>query len=508
MKLIKLLFLVVCLNPVGLTAQEYWSKRYDLDTGNDFGLKVIESDDSNILIQVNGFCQTNTRECFGLMMLDTNGNMLWKTIKYDSLDFEHTESIDIRNDTVFAHVVYVNPLYGTGYVVKAFDMDGDDIGSFNYNFPSVPGYQSAWELNFVADRTYLTYTFRDTADLKGKGNLRAYNPSWGLLWEKQIPTPYLPIYYINIEPTADTGVVLIYTHVAPGGRRATIERYDKYGTKLWSTPFTESYGFSSLFATLTAHPDGSYFGIWNIDYFTGNPNKYDYPDILFKLDSSGHFVWQKMQQDKWENFSRIIVAQNGDVIGCGTARNKTFTDPDWEAGYIRRMDTDGIEIWDRRIIDSTGGGNDMGFYYGIELSNGDLLFSGEIHSDTSATTTQDVWIVKTDANGCLFSGCQDTFQILVPSKDIHTIQDSNIFGLLPNPFTDRLVLGTFLGYRVPSGDYEAAVYDLQGRIVYPPKPINPDMLTAFDMAAVPPGLYVVQIFRDRRAVQSLKALKE
>jgi len=164
---------------------------------------------------------------------------------------------------------------------------------------------------------------------------------------------------------------------------------------------------------------------------------------------------------------------------------------------------------DRRIIDSTGGGRGCVFNYGVELSNGDLLFSGIIRSGLDfATSQRESWIVKTDSNGCLTPGCQDTFQILVASKEAPGYREPDIFGLLPNPFSDRLVLGTLLGYVVPPGDYAAAVYDLQGRVVHAPRRIDPDLLTGFDMAAQPAGMYVVQVLRDGAPVQALKALKE
>lgn len=509
MKNIFLTILLTMATQLTLSAQPYWSKRYDLDTGNDYGRKAIQNSDQNILVQVNGFCELNTRDCYGLMMIDPEGTLLWKTIEYDSMQFDHNESMDIRNDTLFVHTNYIIPSYGTGGLIKEFNMDGIDIGAFAYNYPAVLGSQVTRELIVAGDRMYINYTYIDSADMSAQVHLRAYSPSWELLWEAPLPQEPLLLFYIDMAATPDSGIAMIFTHLAPGaGRSASIERYNKFGERLWTTHFSDSYGYGSLFATLTAHPDGSFFGTWNIDYFTGNPNKNRYADILFKLDASGNFVWQKLQQDKWENFGQVFVAQNGDIIGCGSAYNRPFTDPDWEAGYIRRMNTDGIEIWDRRIIDSTGGGYDFAFYAGLELANGDLLFSGEISSDTSSATVQDVWLVKTDANGCLTPGCQDTFQILVPTQELLTQTETAIFGLLPNPFRDKLVLGTLLGYPVPAGVYHAAVYDLQGRLVYAPTRINPDLLTEFDMAEQPAGWYVVQVFRDGVPVQALKGMKE
>lgn len=494
-------------------AQQYWSKRYDLDIGNDYGTMASDVADG-VIVPLKSFCTNNTEDCMGLIKIDYQGNLLWKTILYDSLDFEHLEPMDIRNDSIFMNTSYIDTSYGIGYLIKTFDMEGADIGSFAYNFPSTPNRQSARELIVVGDRMYVNYSYRDTSDLKDKVNLRAYDLSWELLWEVHVPDNLMSVFYMNMEPTLDSGIVLTYTHIVQGEKRASIDRYNKYGEKLWTTQFQDGYGTLSNSVTITAHPDGSFFGTWWIDYFTGNPFKNSYPDILYKLDSNGVFVWQKMQQDKWENFNRIFIAQNGDIIGCGAAYNQPLNGPDvheWRGGYVRRMNTDGQEIWDRRIIDSTGGSRVLFFYSGLELSNGDLMFIGII-DDTLPyylhPDSYDAWVVKTDSNGCLTPGCQDTFQILVHSKEAPGYREPDIFGLLPNPFTERLVLGTLLGYPVPPGLYHAAVYDLQGKLVHAPMRINPDLLTEFDMSAQPVGMYVVQVFRDGAPIQALKALKE
>ena len=509
MKQIKIAFLLVLFGQIGVNcyAQQYWSKRFDLQDGNNDGIKMVTSD-STFIIQSFGLCNGNNDPCFGYMGLDYEGNLLWKSVVDDSLFIGHVQDFDLINDTIFANAYYNTPS-DSAYTILAMGSEGQYLSRHDYHQSGVPGYYRTGELILNADRIYISYDYRDTATLKNSAKIRAYDLYRNVLWEAVLPDMNKHISWQDMEPTPDSGVVVVYSYIS-GGKRAAIERYNKDGERLWITNFEESYGILGNFVTITAHPDGSYFGTWYIDNWV-NPYKNNSPDILFKLNASGDFVWQKMQQDKWENFSRIFVAQNGDVIGCGLAYNQPSNDPnthEWQAGYIRRMDTDGQEIWDRRIIDSTGGGRGFAFNYGLELANGDLLFSGNISSDTSSTSQSDAWIVKTDANGCLTPGCQDTFQILVASKEAPVYREPDIFGLLPNPFTDRLVLGTLLGYAVPPGDYEAAVYDLQGRLIHAPLRINPDLLTGFDMTDQPAGVYVVQVFRDGAPVQALKAVKE
>lgn len=493
---------------MNIYAQQYWSKRYDLQDGNDDGLKLL-AQDSSFLLESFGLCNGNNDYCFGLTKLNYDGEQLWKYVVDDSVGINHVQSFDVLDDTIFINTYYYVPS-DSAYTILALDQNGQYVSRRDYHNVGISGDFQARELIRYGDRTYTSFAYRDTNSLKGTLGLRAYDRDWNVLWGTTAPDGNYSISWSEIEPTLDSGIILIYTY-GNQGTHAAIERYDNYGNRLWITNFSEVYNIGGQFVTILPYPDGSFFGVWYIDSFTGNPHKNSYPDILFKLNASGEFEWQRIQEDKWENFSRMFVNQDGNIIGCGLAYNKPSNAPgtiEWQAGYIRCMNTDGEELWDRRIIDSTGGGRGCVFNYGTELENGDLLFSGIIRSGLDVVTSQrESWIVKTDANGCLTPGCQDTFQILVPSKEAPGYREPDIFSLLPNPFTDRLVLGTLLGYRVPPGDYHAAVYDLQGRVVVAPRPINPDLLTVFEMEQQPAGLYVVQVFRDGQVVQALKAVK-
>jgi hypothetical protein len=279
---------------------------------------------------------------------------------------------------------------------------------------------------------------------------------------------------------------------------------DKNGQEQWVTHAPYSFGASGDFVTIAPHPDGSHFGTWQIDYWEGGILN-AFPDFVFKLNSSGQFQWQKIV-NKAQNFWDIFVAQNGDVIGCGYSRTEVPGEAQIiTTGYVDRMNTDGQTIWQRRYIDSTYASSSGEFDFGLELANGDLIFGGTI--DDTVSIGSDVWVVKVDGDGCFTPNCSGEFQVVVSTPEPGQELKMDAFTIYMNPFSEILVLGTLLGKYVPEGHYQAAVYDLQGRIIHPPRAIQPELLSEFYMGDGPSGLYVVQIFLDGRPVQTLKSVK-
>ena len=62
-------------------------------------------------------------------------------------------------------------------------------------------------------------------------------------------------------------------------------------------------------------------------------------------------------------------------IVCGTADT---TDNELHGGYISRISPQGERLWERKVIDMQHPIYDNFWYSGLELDNGDLLFTGGI----------------------------------------------------------------------------------------------------------------------------------
>jgi hypothetical protein len=496
-----LLFVCFSTNVKQLNAQEYWSRSYDLD--QQYGNKFVPVSDGMIILIDKSCSFTN---CISLMKVDYSGNLLW-VIPIDSVTTGHTEGIELENSTILVNVKYtfIGPVMPwKAYSVFAFNPDGEYLWNHDYyfTFGGSPGLQSEdWPFEIISagDHRYVSSALDGPINFKVR--IRAYDTNWNQLWQKTLNGgQYLRI--LDMEPTIDSGLVVTLSFRAEDNLyHNSIERYDKNGSLLWTTTFEENYGFTYDHVDITSHPDGSFFGVRKVDQESFDPNINDNPDIIYKLDSAGQFVWQKLNTS-YQDFQHLFVTNNGDIVGCGISYPSENTLGKVKA-YFRRMNIDGETIWERNIADSTDVYLTTSLRYGNELANGDLVFSGV----SSNTQQAFVWLLKTDSNGCLYPGCSNEVQTYISTSEA-TPKTIDAFGIFTNPFRNRLVLGTVLGRRLPEGNYYAAVYDLQGQVIYSPRLIQPDMLTDFEMNAQLPGMYIVHIFLDGVLVQILKSVKE
>jgi hypothetical protein len=68
-----------------LYSQEYWSKRFDIEMGNEYGSQVIVRDDG-FLVFMRGFCGLNNPEfCYGIIKFDLAGEKQWQSLMYDTI---------------------------------------------------------------------------------------------------------------------------------------------------------------------------------------------------------------------------------------------------------------------------------------------------------------------------------------------------------------------------------------------------------------------------------------
>jgi hypothetical protein len=503
------LLLSLIFTSIAALSQNYWSKRFDFDFGNDYGRQVAVLDDG-FVVNVNAFCQQNTRDCFGLIKFDLEGNRLWSRVVYDTLEINFFTSMVIKQDTIYINANY-SGVSGLEYTVLKFDLQGNYLDRFDYWYPGVENFHWGRNLQIHQDKFFVHGSYRDTATLFFRENIWAYDAAWNKLWETNIPNNGYPrLSNTNSAATADGGLAVIYASWKNPGQRTvlTVEKYDAGGQLEWRSTLPYEFNPYGNVVNITQHPDGSYLGVWKIDTFGGF--NYPYPDLLFKLDADGQLVWERINYEQVNNFYDIFVAQNGDLIGCGITEDSpydTIIEPDFFSGYIARFNAAGERLWERRIIEKREDTWFCELYGGAEMPNGDLIFTGSI-DDTSFFPDpypQNVWLLRVDGNGCLLPDCA-TNQILLSSVAPMALRDSTIFRIFPLPFNERLLLGAELGQHIPAGDYRAILYDSKGQMIFD-QGFDPHHLQDFDTSRLPAGFYTLLVSRDGKPVQTLKAMK-
>lgn len=501
-----LLFLLLCLTQ-NIVAQQYWSKNYDFFNGRDFASKVIRTP-KGVAVTPWGYCDKNSKDCVGIMEIDLNGDLLNETVLYESIKNNHEESMVFWKDTFWLHVNYIHDSLDRRAILS-FDKNGQYAHRYIYTYPSQKDFNYARQIDALGNRMFITFDSKDTLTKVVKVIIRALDEHLNTLWEHSLPTFYKYPIWDNIRATPDGGVIAINSTTQNWRTRALITKYDADGNVTWKTPFERDFDRYAENVKINNHPDGGYVGLWEADSFV--IFNYNNPAIVFKMDATGQFEWQKVDFYHVRNIFDVFAAQNGDLVMCGTDEALPQEQDQYFAAYLRRMTAQGAVKWERRIFDHRDDSKYNYLWGGLELENGDLMFTGswnphESSPPQSDTFPDNVWLLKVDSNGCFTPNC-DTNQYIVPTQEAPARRQDGAFAAFPNPFGHTLTLASVIGQPLPPGDYQAAVYDALGQQVAR-RDIHPELLTVFELEGLPPGTYTVVVFRDGAVVQTMTAMKQ
>lgn len=503
---ILIVFSILLLNEMG--AQTYWSKRYDLDQGNDYGTQVVDHD-GKLLILVKALCEYNTRFCGGIVSIDYDGTELWKTVYYDTLETNYDEAMVVHRDTIIVNMNYWD-VGDKNYALIFFDLDGHEVRRIDYYYPGLQYHHWARGLTSYGDRVFACFVHRTSLQMPAREIIHAYDGGWNFLWEASVPNTFENPEWSDLEATPDGGFVIGYASWQNGTRErmATIEKYDADGGMEWQTPLSRRGSYDSDWVKLDLHPDGGYVGIWRLDTFAAYIAHL--PPIVFKLDGVGNIEWERIDFYEQVYLYDLIAARNGDLIGCGLAEDWLWTndDPEYRVAYIVRYNAQGEKIWDRRIVEENDGAYFYELYGGVELDNGDLVFTGimwdTIYGTPDDPTPDNVWVIKVDSMGCFTPGCDEWQYVSV--EDVRGVEKKErSFVAYPNPALDFVVLGAVLGAQIRPGAYTLLLHDLQGHLLYQQQ-FDPLRIVQIDTGHLVPGQYVITVLRDGVHEQTLSIL--
>ncbi len=215
----------------------------------------------------------------------------------------------------------------------------------------------------------------------------------------------------------------------------------------------------------------------------GSDDSTDANNTLFKLDSNGTMLWKKIM---WRSSHGVIERIQPDGLGNYYLGNSQ--DTTWEAddrknytATIAKIDDQGNIFWQKYFNDepkaskgiwdfkTLGNGAVIWQQYyksfadakfgvlcdAVELANGDLVITGS--AQDSATNKQAIWLLRTDAFGCLQAGCYPLSTIQLEPTQAFALQ------AFPNPTNGNITLQSNNGSK-PQGNVQ--VYNAQAQIVY------------------------------------------
>jgi hypothetical protein len=387
------------------------------------------------------------------LSIQFNSGTYWRgwggMIKYNSL-----------GDTIFTRTYTDTSTHFDAIVACAVLNNNDYIlgGSHDYNTPS---YYPAYLIrtDSMGD-TIWTHTYQKFSDQESR--------------------------IINIIPLADGRIVVgaMTTELINLGppdyysyyyNRPWFLTLDSAGNILKDTLYNERYmvagGYNTSCGSLYKDRNGGYIDIGTYDsLYTTDPSDFiNFPGYIAHLDTNFRITWitsfpymesghrQPVAMKQLKDISYVIIGDNWDYYGCGA----------WS--WAAKIKVDGEIAWNRIYYSDT---NHCAYIRDfVERPDCGLIYTGTSMNDSLPTwhTTQDLWLVGVDSNGCDEVSCgvvADT-ATQVGSVKIR----SSLFSVFPNPAAGNItvqssspgkfVLFTLLGQQVQSYSVLNGQTDLQ-----------------------------------------------
>lgn len=420
MKIMNFLFLIVTLllGGIHLQAQTH-SVAFDVMgyTGLDQGVMISALDDG-LLIGSTAICdQSSGAGCFAIIKTDFEGNEQWRFIHDDNLPYEIDPS-------PFAPVIKEN---GNLLIAGGNWHDNETYGHVAY----------LMELdsmgNVIWKREYGQQSYFHGVKLLESGQLLCYGIHWSEGYKKRyfvktdmegvvIQEEILPLldnsWYnksYGLEVLENGNILQMVetkiTNRQPSGE--TLVLMDSAYNTIQSRLFYQQYLTMRVPEIALQRHDGGYVTQLVSDSITpivlGEADGFD--DLVIGLDSMFNTEWMLLFP-AWGGkvIYRLILAQNGDIIGCGYDNTLIHEDDDYSAGWIFRISPQGELLWERQYYMSEHFEWDGVFPLEsiVELPDGRLAATGwRLDRRKDGTINGNVWLLITDENGCLSEGCDD-----------------------------------------------------------------------------------------------------
>ncbi|MEZ4914762.1 MAG: T9SS type A sorting domain-containing protein [Chitinophagales bacterium] len=256
---------------------------------------------------------------------------------------------------------------------------------------------------------------------------------------------------------------------------------------------------------------------------------YNTTPYVARADTLGNIKWQYFfTADYFKGTWDVEHDEAGNVYVCGkdsnipdSIRYDFFPNNDVrsESGFIAKLDSSGNLLWERQYMMYKS--LNLEHFKNIALTpQGQIAATGMVFIDTPDDTTDyytnlhhNLWLVKTDLDGCITPGCEDRYIILGYTDSIANYVDTvGGVGFVPQLEQKHFFLPQLSGGAMEARFYNAVyressylnVYNLNGqRVARESLPLGTTTLQ-FNTVNFPQGIYIVEYEAAGKALQREK----
>jgi hypothetical protein len=490
-------------------AQATFHRTYDLTNGaseNAYNMTITED---GIYVNCGTWCDEDFTFCPILFKINNSGDSLWHR------QYDH----DIQDFAFFDYIIDSNEefLYACGRIqdedklpfIAKMDIWGDTLWLKTY-------YEEYWDAAFDIEQdqegNLVTSVNGGSFGEFGNWTVIKTDSNGEMLWSTAIEDSVDYAYEGRLAILNDGSIMLAFysgLEWSNYGRAYHVAKLTSEGEVEWVRTYDEVDRSDDWPALIAPYPDGGFVTGWAFDTIQ---QPFVHPDegpLLRRLDSDGEVIWEYKYLD-WRSagIMNMTVTENGDIVMCGLAP-EALIQGDASRAWMARVSGDGELLWKRYFQALAIPSNTLPFNDVAETSDGGLIACSYIH-DTYANPIPDpdVWLVKTDADGCITPGCQDSI-LYVSVEEIpgtgETALKEVFFKAYPNPARGPIQV-EFLNairYEEPA----LRLFNLQGQQVLHQRLQRGAQSAELSTSGLPGGLYILQYSSAGRVLQQEKVVK-
>ncbi|MBI4647088.1 MAG: T9SS type A sorting domain-containing protein [Bacteroidia bacterium] len=463
----------------------YFNNLYD-NTHNLFnnGNNVIIKDGKYMIIGNGVLYDSSTIDLFAI---DTSGNVEWiKTYDYQSNPYLFNKSSFFIETPDSGYAVFTVKNYcitpsGPSTIFMKLNVNGDSLWS-----KGIGGGVS--EIKLTDDNGFIA-AGSNFFEMGGAGAwsdfyLTKLDSLGNILWNYAHGGNGLES-ATSVEFTEDGGYILFGTiidSVYATKSDLYIVKTDSNGLFQWDKRIiTTDVGIAGSLKTV----DG-YYLVYGFVYKDSINGRQGY---ITKLDTSGNIIWEKSYGGiDFESFDKIIQLPDSSFIGVGRKWIINIGSND----LLIKFNQTGDSLWAKTF---TANDSIYSYFSDIQLTNDNcfIITGGYIN---------DMWLLKVDSIGCLFSGC-DTIAALFEQ----VIKNDYKIIIYPNPFTNFITFKINPVLNQESKKLIFVLYDLLGKEVKHIENIKLNTIE-FNRDNLSKGIYIYHIMNENCVIETGKIIAE
>ncbi|NRA52343.1 MAG: T9SS type A sorting domain-containing protein [Phaeodactylibacter sp.] len=490
-------------------AQPTFHNTYDLTNGageNAFEIFPVED---GVYVDCGTWCSEDFKYCTILFKINNSGDSLWHKQYDHELDVFAILDYALDSNEEF--------LYGCGRIqdedslpfIAKMNTLGDTLWLKTYY---APFWDSAVEIEQDNNGNLITAVQGGSSGEFSDCTIIKTDEAGEMLWSTTIEDS---IDFTTVGQLAilnDGSIMLsLYsdTEWVASGRVYHVAKLSSDGEVEWVKTYDEVDNTNDYPALIAPYPGGDFITGWAFDTIGQPISLPGSGPLLRKCDIDGEILWEyKYLYRRGAELRNMTVAENGDIILCGMG-GEVLIQGDAETAWMARVSGDGELIWKRYYQGLNVPSDTQPFNAVAETSDGGIIACGYMQDlGITPIPDPDVWLVKTDADGCITPGCQDSI-LYVSIEEIpgtgETALKEVFFKAYPNPARGPIQVEFFntISYEAP----ELRLFNLQGQQVLHQRLQRGAQSAALSTQGLPSGQYVLQYSAAGRVLQQEQVVK-